>query len=62
MLQVKAEDQGVPVRSAIAYVYITLTDANNKLPKFQSDLYVQYMNEGRLHNPYISIYKYLPHV
>ena len=43
-----AADNGSPVRSAVTGVNITLTDINNRLPRFSNDLYVQYMNESKL--------------
>ncbi|XP_067930437.1 cadherin-87A-like [Watersipora subatra] len=45
-IQVKAEDGGVPRRSATATVYIELTDINNKLPRFYTNPYIQYLSES----------------
>lgn len=42
----KAEDHGVPSKSAFATVNIILTDINNRLPRFYNNPYVQYMSES----------------
>ena len=46
IVRLMASDNGVPPKSATAFLYISVTDTNDEVPLFNQDLYTFTINEG----------------